>query len=73
MMLNKGEDYFFQLRFDIRKFCIVRDYVATLEVEWVLTKFEKTIFEPLKGEHEEGMMIDTMMEKQLNVLNESII
>ncbi len=39
----------------------------------MLTKLGKTHVEPLKEEHEEGMAIDTMMEKQLNVLNESII
>jgi hypothetical protein len=65
--------FFSQLCFEIRKFCVVQDYVATLEVEQVLTKLGKTPFEPLKEEHKEGMMIDTMTEKQLNVLNESII
>ncbi len=64
---------FSQLCFEIRKFCVVQDNVATLEVEQVLTKLGKIPFEPLKEEHKEGMMIDTMTEKQLNVLNESYI
>jgi len=50
--------FFSQLCFEIRKFCVVQNYVATLEVEQVLTKLGKTPFEPLKEEHKEGMMID---------------
>ncbi len=38
----------------------------------MLTKLGKTPFKPLKEEHEERMMIDTITKKQLNVLNEYI-
>ncbi len=47
--------------------------VATLEVEWVLAKLGKTSFLLMKEEHENGVMIVAMVEKQVNVFNESFI
>lgn len=47
---------------------------VALEVEQVLVKLGKTPFELLKEQQEENMcIIETTMEKQVQVLNESLI
>ncbi len=61
--------------------CVMRDYASmeslfnvALEVEWVLPKLGETPFELLKKEHEENMNVgETTMEKQVQLLNESLI
>jgi hypothetical protein len=45
-----------------------------LEVGKILGELGKTPYEPLKEEHEESMSIsETIVEKQIQVLNESLI
>ncbi len=58
----------------------MRDYAnmnelqdATLEVAWVLTELGETLFELLKKKQEEGVVVDVVVEKQVNALNESLI
>lgn len=46
---------------------------ATLEIEKVLAKFGETPFELLKDEHEGTTMSNVVVEKQISVLNESLI
>ncbi len=64
---------------EIRKLCVVRTFVdieelvgAATELERVLGELGKTPYEPLKEEQEEGVE-ETMMEKQVNVLNDTLI
>ncbi len=45
---------------------------ATTELERVLGEFGETPFEPLKEEQEEGVA-ETMMEKQVNAFNDTLI
>ncbi len=67
------------LRPEIRKLCVVRTFtdieelvgVAT-ELERVLGELGETPYEPLKDEQEEGV-VETMMEKQVNALNNTLI
>jgi len=68
-----------KLRPEIRKICVVRTYAdieemvgAATELERVLGELGETPFEPLKEEHEEGVA-ETMMEKQVNAFNDSLI
>ncbi len=68
-----------RLRLEIRKLCVVRVFVdieelvgAAVEVERVLGKLGETPFEPLKEEQEEGTK-ETIMEKQVVVLNSTLI
>jgi len=68
-----------KLRPEIRKMCVVRTYTdieemvgAATELERVLGELGKTPFEPLKEEQEEGVA-ETMMEKQVNAFNDTLI
>jgi hypothetical protein len=68
-----------KLRPEIRKICVVRTYAnieemvgAATELEKVLGEFGETPFEPLKEEQEEGV-IETIMEKQVNTFNDTLI
>jgi len=67
------------LRPKIRKLCVVRTFAdieelvsAATEFERVLGKLGETPFEPLKEEQEEGIA-ETMMEKQVTALNNTLI
>jgi hypothetical protein len=68
-----------RLRPELRKLCVVRTFadieelvgVAT-ELERVLGELGKTPYEPLKEEQEDGVE-ETMMEKQVNALNNTFI
>ncbi len=48
-------------------------FATILEVEQVLVKLGETLFEPLKEEQEDGTVVNAVVEKQINVLNESFI
>ncbi len=68
-----------KLRPEIRKLCIVRTFAdieemvgAATELERVLGELGETPFEPLKEEQDEGVA-ETMMEKQVNALNDTLI
>jgi len=68
-----------RLRSEIRKPCVVRTFADIKELVNVATKLErvlgelgKTPFEPLKEEQEEGV-VETIMEKQVNALNNTLI
>ncbi len=68
-----------KLRPEIRKICVVRTYTdikemvgAATELERVLGELGETPFEPLKEEQEEGVA-ETMMEKQINAFNDTLI
>jgi len=68
-----------KLRLEIRKICVVRTYVdieemvgSATELERVLGELGETPFEPLKEEQEEGGA-KTMMEKQVNAFNDTLI
>jgi len=68
-----------RLRREIRKFCVVRTFAdieelvgAATELERVLRELSETPYEPLKEEQEEGVA-ETMMEKQVNALNNTLI
>ncbi len=68
-----------KLRPEIRKLCVVRTFTDIEELVSVATKLERilgelgeTPFEPLKEEQEEGV-VETMMEKQVIVLNNTLI
>jgi hypothetical protein len=68
-----------RLRPKIQKLCIVRTFAdieelvgAAVEVEGVLAKLGETPYEPLKEEQEEEAK-ETTMEKQIDVLNNTLI
>jgi len=68
-----------RLRPEIRKLCVVRTFTnieklvsATTELERVLGELGETPFEPSKEEQEEGVA-ETMMEKQVTTLNNTLI
>jgi hypothetical protein len=68
-----------KLRLEIQKLCVVRTFTdieelvgAATELERVLDELDETPYEPLKEEHEEGVA-ETMMEKQVNALNNTLI
>jgi len=68
-----------RLRPKIRKLCVVRTFAdieelvgAATELERVLGELDKTPYEPLKEEQEEGVT-ETMMDKQVNALNNTLI
>jgi len=68
-----------RLRPEIQKLCVVRTFVdikelvgAATELERVLGELGETPYEPLKEEQEEGV-VETMMEKQVNALNNTLI
>ncbi len=68
-----------RLRPEIRKLCVVRTFIdieelvgAATELERVLGELGETPFEPLKEEQEEGVL-ETMMEKQVTALNNTLI
>ncbi len=68
-----------KLRPEIRKLCVVRTFAnieelvgAATELEKVLVELGETPYEPLKEEQEEGVE-ETMMEKQVNALNNTLI
>jgi hypothetical protein len=68
-----------KLRPKIRKLCVVRTFAdieelvgAATELERVLGELGETPYEPLKEEQEEGVA-ETMMERQVNVLNNTLI
>jgi len=68
-----------RLRPEIRKLCVVRTVTdieelvsAAIELERVLGELGETPFEPLKEEQEEGV-VETMMEKQVTALNNTLI
>ncbi len=48
-------------------------FVTILEVEWVLVKVGETLFKLLKEEQEDGIVVNAMVEKQINVLDQSLI
>jgi len=67
------------LKPEIRKICVVKTYAnieemvgAATELERVLGELGETPFEPLKEEQEEGVA-ETMMEKQVNAFNDTLI
>jgi len=78
---NVGDFCLSYLRPKIKKLCVMHDHVdlealfsATLEVERMLAKLSETPLEMLKEKHEKNMTIGkTMMEKQVQLLNESLI
>jgi hypothetical protein len=68
-----------RLRLEIRKLCVARTFTdieelvgAATELERVLGELGETPFEPLKQEQEEGVS-ETMMEKQVTTLNNTLI
>jgi hypothetical protein len=68
-----------KLRPEIRKLCVVRTFAdieelvgAATELERVLGELGETPYEPLKEEQEEGV-VETIMEKQVNTLNNTFI
>jgi len=68
-----------KLKPEIRKLCVVRTFVdikelvgTATELERVLGELGETPYEPLKEEQEEGVA-ETMMEKQVNALNNTLI
>ncbi len=68
-----------RLRPEIRKLCVVRTFTdieelvsSATELERVLGELGETPFEPLKEEQEEGVT-ETMMEKQVIALNNTLI
>jgi predicted aspartyl protease len=68
-----------KLRPEIRKICVVRTYTnieemvgAATELERVLGELDKTPYEPLRKEQEEGVA-ETMMEKQVNAFNDTLV
>jgi len=68
-----------RLRPEIRKLCVVRTFADIKELVGAATKLEKVLgelgetpYEPLKEEQEEGVE-ETMMEKQVNALNNTLI
>jgi len=68
-----------RLRPEIRKLCVVRTFIdieelvgVATELKRVLGELGETPYEPLKEEHEEGVE-ETMMEKQVNALNNTLI
>jgi hypothetical protein len=68
-----------RLRPEIRKLCVVRMFAdieklvsAAIELERVLGELGEIPFEPLKEEQEEGVT-ETMMEKQVIALNNTLI
>jgi len=68
-----------KLRPEIRKLCVVRTFTdikelvgAATELERVLGKLGETPYEPLREEQEEGTL-ETMMEKQVTALNNTLI
>jgi hypothetical protein len=68
-----------KLRPEIRKHCVVRTFTnieelvgAATELERVLGELGETPYEPLKEEQEEGVA-ETMMERQVNALNNTLI
>ncbi len=68
-----------RLRPEIRKLCVVRTFTdieelvgAATELERMLGELGETPFEPLKEEQEEGVL-ETMMEKQVIALNNTLI
>jgi hypothetical protein len=70
-----------RLQLEIKKLCVMRDYAnmeallnVALEMEWVLAELCETPFELLKEEQEKNMgTIKMVVEKQVQVLNESLI
>jgi hypothetical protein len=71
--LNILTNFCFILRPKIYKLCVVRTFTdieelvgATTKLETVLGKLGKTPYEPMKEEHEDGM-VETMMEKNRSV------
>jgi hypothetical protein len=71
--------FFARLRPKIRKLCVVRMFTdieelvgATTELQRVSNELGETPFEPLKEEQEEGVT-ETMMEKQVTALNNTLI
>jgi predicted component of viral defense system (DUF524 family) len=68
-----------RLRPEIRKLCVVKTFTdieelvgAATKLERVLGELGETPFKPLKEEQEEGVS-ETMMEKQVTVLNNTLI
>jgi len=68
-----------KLRPKIRKLCVVRTFTdieelvgATIELERVLGELGETPYEPLREEQEEETS-ETMMEKQVMALNNTLI
>jgi predicted component of viral defense system (DUF524 family) len=68
-----------RLRPEIRKLCVVRTFTdieklvgAATELERVLAELGEILFEPLKEEQEEGVE-ETMMEKQVTALNNTLV
>jgi hypothetical protein len=68
-----------RLRPEIRKLCVVKAFAdieelvgAAIEVERVLGELGETPLEPLEEEKEEGTE-ETIMEKQVNALNETLV
>jgi hypothetical protein len=68
-----------KLRPKIRKLCVVRTFAdidemvgAATELKRVLGELSESPFEPLKEERDEGVA-ETMMEKQVNALNDTLI
>ncbi len=68
-----------RLRPEIRKLCVVRTFTDIEELVGVATELERVLgelgeipFEPLKEEQEEGVE-ETMMEKHVTVLNNTLV
>jgi len=67
-------------RRELRRLCVVRTYtnieemvIATTEIEKVLGDLGETPYDPLKEEKDEDVTGESCMDKQLSMLNESLI
>lgn len=77
----KQRRFLSRLQLEIKKLCVMKDYAkmeamlnVALDMERVLAKLSETPFELLKEEQKENMgTIEIVVEKQVQVLNESLI
>jgi len=77
--VEQKKKFLARLKPEIRKLCVVRTFTdikelvaATTELERVLGELRETPYEPLREEQEEETL-ETMMEKQVTTLNNSLI
>jgi hypothetical protein len=77
----KQRRFLSRLQLEIKKLCVMKDYAkmeallnVALDMERVLAELGETRFELLKEEQKENMgTIEMVVEKQVQVLNESLI
>lgn len=69
--VEQNRSFLFWLCPKIKRNCAMWDYVnmdvvfvTILEVEWVLVKLGDTLFEPLKEEQEDGIVVNVVVEKK---------